>query len=642
VPELFYPNAPTTPVRLCRRLVFTFCLLLYALSSFAQQQPGPRRGSRVIDDTTKQIYGPRTSHFFFERDVFFNNKQLFQIDTLIRNFHQWNFIQSNRNAYQDLGNIGTAIQPIYYQTPEVIGARSGAHVYDLYWDSENVKYYNTRSPYSNMKVILGGKGRSTTRATFARNINPGWNVGFTYRGLYIDKQILRRGKGDRTTRSHYYDAFTSYQSKDSSYQLFANIRRMYHRVNEFGGVVVQGEDSSFAEYFAANARPWLAQAESNDLRMNFHLFHQYAFGKGFQIYHIGDRYRQRNVFLNIRDPQSDEFFGFINIDRDSSKDVFRFKAFRNEVGIKGKLAKLFYNGYAAIRHINQTMNHGWVKTTDNESYLGGRIGIQLDSINRVNGWLEVNDKGHFRVEGELRSKWVEARIKQLIYDPGFFSQDYLGAHHVWDNNFGNVSVTQANGYLHYRSSVIDFSPGFTFTRLSNYVFFDKTADEPGVQHVMPVQSTGSQIIAAPELRLGFTFFRHLLLNNQVIYSNLIENADNAIRVPELFINTQLSYANIFFSGNLDMHAGVELHWKSKYYAPSYDPAIRQFYNQDEVQVAGFPLVDIFFSAKIKRGRVFFKYHNFVQAFTKQGYFITPYYPGQSNVLDFGFDWSFYD
>jgi hypothetical protein len=607
------------------------------------QDDAPRRGSRVIDDTTKQIYGPRTSKYFYERDVFFNKEKHFEIDTLIRNFHQWSYIQQNQNLYQDLGNIGTAIQPIYYQAPNVIGARSGAHVYDMYWDTEEIEYFDTRSPYSNMRVILGGKGRSVTRATFSRNINQRWNIGFNYRALFIDKQILRRGKGDRTTRSHYYDAYTTYHSKDSSYRMFANIRRMFHRVNEFGGVIVQGEDSSFAQYFATNARPWLTQAESNDLRINFHLFHQYALGKGFQLYHTFDRYRQRNMFTNISDTQSDEFFRIRRFDTDSAKDVFRFKSFRNDVGIKGNLAKLFYNGYFGIRHLNQTMNHGWIKTDENrETYLGGRMALQLDSINEVSGWLELNDKGQFRLEGEIHSKWFEARARQLIYQPGFFARAYVGSHHTWQQNFGDVSLTEVNGYLHYRSSVFDVSPGLTFTRLGNYVFYDKVSTDPLVQQVMPVQSSGSQVIASPEVRLAVTMFRNITFRNQVIFTRLLENADDAIRVPDLLVNSQLSYANIFFNGNLDMHAGVDVHWKSKYYAPSYDPAIRQFYNQDDVEVAGFPLIDIFFSAKIKRGRLFFKYHNLVQAFTKQGYFITPFYPGQSNVLDFGFDWSFYD
>jgi hypothetical protein len=209
---------------------------------YAQEQP-QRRGSRVIDDTTKQVYGPNTSKYYYERDVFYNRQVLHSIDTFIHNYHRnSNYVQNNNNLYQDLGNIGTAIRPIYYQAPAQIGATSGFHVYDLYWDTEAIRYFDTKSSYTNMQLVLGGKGRSLTRAIFSRNINARWNFGFTYRGLFVDKQIQRRGKNDRITRSNYYDAFTSYQNKDSTYRLFINLRRMFHRVNEFGGV--RPEDST--------------------------------------------------------------------------------------------------------------------------------------------------------------------------------------------------------------------------------------------------------------------------------------------------------------------------------------------------------------------------------------------------------------
>jgi hypothetical protein len=150
------------------------------------------------------------------------------------------------------------------------------------------------------------------------------------------------------------------------------------------------------------------------------------------------------------------------------------------------------------------------------------------------------------------------------------------------------------------------------------------------------------VIATPELKFAFTFFRHVTISNQTVYTRLIENADDAIRVPQLFVNTQLSYANIHYNGNLEMHAGVDIHWRSAYYAPGYDPAIRQFYNQNTFQMNAFPIVDLFLNAKVKRARIFIKYNNILQAFTHTGYFATPYYPGQRNILDFGFDWSFYD
>ena len=110
----------------------------------------------------------------------------------------------------------------------------------------------------------------------------------------------------------------------------------------------------------------------------------------------------------------------------------------------------------------------------------------------------------------------------------------------------------------------------------------------------------------------------------------------------MFVNGQLSYDNLFFQDNLDMQAGLDVHWKSAYDPLAYDPAIQQFYNQSSFHAPSFPVLDAFFNAKLKRARIFVKYNNLIQIFTKTGYFPTPYYPGQKNILDFGFDWSFYD
>jgi hypothetical protein len=658
------------------RVYILVVFLAGGFTALAQQRPnlpkgtrgtpedGPgRKGSRILDDTTKQVYGPRTSKYYYEEDVFYNRNVIYQIDTAIRNFHRFNYVQRHNNFYQDLGTISTAIRPIFYQVPETIGARSGFDAYDLYWDSDQVKYYDTKSPYSNMNLVLGGRGRSFTKALISRNVNPRWNVGIDFRGLFIDKQIpLRRGKGDRITRSNYYDFYTAYNTKDSVYRAFVYYRRMFHRVAEPGGVKLSNQifeappgATDTSGYFSENAKTWLSAAESNDLRSNFHLSHQYKVGQALQVYHILDRYRQKARYHDSY--KTDALaYDYVNMPGDSAWDWGKFKVVRNEVGVKGNLLKLFYNGYYAMRRYSMTYNHlpqnlfpTETTPTGTESYVGGRMELRHDSIGIVNGWAEVNSNGNYRLEGSIQSKWFEATARQVLYKASFMNQAYYGKHHAWDMSFADVESSQLNGYLHYRSRVFKISPGVTFTRIRNYIFFQQDPEyfamagtETPIQRINPMQSSGNQIMLSPEVRVSLTFLRHITLTTQAIQTNFLENTDNAIRVPELFVNSQLAYDNIHFNGNLDMQAGVDVHWHSAYFAPAYDPAIRQFYNQDYFKVNEFPLVDIFFNAKIKRGRIFVKYHNLVQAFTKSGYFPTPIYPGQRNVVDFGFDWSFYD
>src|SRR3989337_1310862 len=241
-------NGLISRVHFLRFTLLAFCLTGIFFASEAQEEPPRRRGSQVIDDTTKQVYGPKTSKYYFEKDVFFNRITYYPIDTAIRNFHRYNYVQRNYNLYQDLGNIGTAIRPIYYQVPDVLGVTSGFNSYDLYWDSEQIRYFDTKSPYSNMKAILGGEGRSMTRIAFSRNITSQWNFGFDYRTLLIDKQVERQGKGDRNVRSTYYDLYTSYQTSDSSYRVMANFRRNRHDVFEYGGID-SGDGFEYEDYF---------------------------------------------------------------------------------------------------------------------------------------------------------------------------------------------------------------------------------------------------------------------------------------------------------------------------------------------------------------------------------------------------------
>ena len=645
--KLFQPTQDLThPMQ---RFSLLFILLTgfvtITTSSFGQDEPARKRGSRIIDDSTKQVYGPTTSKYYYESDVFLNKLQYHTIDTAIRNFHRFTYVQRNHYMYQDLGNVGTAMRPIFYQVPTVIGATSGFAAYDLIWDSEPIKYYDTKSPYTNMYVMLGGKGRSMTRATFSRNITPQWNFGFTYRALLVDKQVQRQAKGDRNIRSTYYDMYTAFQSKDSSYRAFANFRRNNIEADEYGGIK-KTTDFVYADYFFNNAQPNLLDAGDKDLRMNFHLFHQYEIGRALQLYHTFDRYRQGTRFTDKPGNAPEGFYDHSEYDSAATEDRTKFKYVRHELGIKGNLLKLYYNGYYANRRYTLSNSHTDTlrsQLTKTESYLGGRMSLRLDSLVEVTGWAELQQKGNYRLDGQIKSQWFEASLKQVQYDVPLVYQTYRGQHDAWSNDFSPVNVTQLNGYLHYNSKVLSVSPGLTFSRLGNYVFFKYDDSDPTQeQKVLPVQTSGQQVIFSPEFKFSLTLLRHINLNSQIIYTKMLKNSGDGFQIPELFINAQLAYENIFFNDNLDMHAGFDIHYQSDYLAPAYDVPIQQFYIQQTTQVQAFPMIDIFFSARIKRGRIFFKYNNIIQAFTKEGYIVTPEYPGQRNILDFGFDWSFYD
>ncbi len=620
--------------------------MLSAFAVLAQDdEPGPHVGSSIIDDSTKNVYGPKTTLYFYESDFFRNKFESHTLDTAAWNFHRFNYVQRYNNFYQDLGNIGTAIRPVFNEVTDMIGATPGFTAYDLYWNSENVRYYNSKSPYVSVKWILGGKNRAMARFTYSRNINPRWNIGFNYRILQIDKIVARTQKGDKTTKSNYFDFFTSFQTKDSTYSLFFNARRDFMQLDESGGVAVDEENFKYSDLFKKQQISTnLLLAESNDKRGALHLFHQLNLASGLQLYHVSDLYRQINRF-NDSDP-TNNYYDFTVVDSATTRDRTSFKSFRNEVGVKGSAFKVFYNGYAAFRKYSLDYKYIYerdffLESEKTEVYLGGRIGLQLDSLVEVKGWAEWMLDDRYVIRGSIRTKWFEAAVKRSVSTPAFLPQAYRGSHDLWINNFGNVQGTELNGNLIYESEKFSIYPGMRFATFKNYIFFKENPDAVG-QLVLPYQTSGYQTWVSPEVNLSLTLFNHVTLKGQGIYTHILENSDEAMQFPKLFVNAQLAFADIWFKGNFDFQAGVDTHWKSEYYAPGYDITVQQFYTQKRYLAPSFPVIDLFLNFRINHARVFIKYNNVLKLASPYANVPTPFYPGLRNIVDFGFDWTFFD
>lgn len=636
-----------------RNLLLVFLLGATGFPVSAQQpvnQDSPGRvGSQIINDTTKNVYGPTTTRWTTEKEIFFDRVVYKSVDTTLNNYHRWTYIQRFNNLYKDLGNSGTALSPIFPVAPTLIGVSTGYSVYDQYFQTQELKYFDTKSPYTRMQLIWGGKGRAMTTVEFSRNITPRWNFGFNVHPILTDKQIERAGKGDRHVVSYYYDGYTRFATKDDHYSVLLNYRRIRHRVYENGGVEVIDADSTYASLFDPNVRPRLTQAISVEQRNQFHLFHEYRVGD-IQIYHSSDLGKQYNLYREdlTADPR-DYYDHYEEVGKDSVlvKDSVRFSNFVNEFGLKGRTGKVFYNGYYKIR--THRFEYKYLDedtlaapSTDLENYLGGRIEYNYDSLTSIQGWAELLNTGQHRIEGELRSRWLDVSVKRLLSKPGYVQNAYRGRFDYWNNNFKDVQTTQASAFLKLSTAPFSVSAGLNYTMLKNYIYFQRKTFEGTDQTVLPVQSEGIQQLVAPEFAMDLRFLTYLHFRPQIIYSKLLQNDDNALRVPDVFVNGQLAYEGHWFKKNLMVQTGFDVHWNSAYTPLGYDPAIQQFYVQDNVTAPSFLLADVFLSGKIKRGRFFFKYHNIVQAFTGQGYLPTPDYPGMKNVFDMGFELLLFD
>ncbi|MDZ4715424.1 MAG: putative porin [Cytophagales bacterium] len=626
----------------------TLITFLSALSAQAQRQRGkveaPRVGSSIVDDSTRNVYGPKTTRRTTEEEIFKGKPTYQPLDTAVNSYARWTYVQRFNNFYQDLGVMGTALHQIFPSAPETIGATSGFTAYAPYFATQEPIYFDTKSPYSRMHLVWGGKGRAMTTVEYSRNINPRWNFGFNYRPILVEKQIQSFANNDIQTTSHYYDFYTTYKSKSDRYKLLFNFRRIRHRVNETGGVaMLPGTPPD--EIYNPNAKPRFSGTETEEFRSSFHLFQQIQFASALQVYHIADLNRQENRF-NSSDTLKSLYDATLMASARAA-DLATFASMRQEGGIKGIFGKVNYSVYYKLRTFDYKNPKLAgvalpVETNGNEQYLGGRLGFRLDSVTEITGTAEYLLGGFHRIEGTIRSPWLEGYFRNTVSKPGFLQMMYRGTHDFWSAALTGINTTQAKAMVKIGNRAARVKAGGTFTILDHQVYFREVTPGPDGQKVLPFQSTGNQIVVSPELSAQFRFFRHMYFRPQVIYTSIIRNDDNVMKLPLLFVNAQLTYENILFKGHLQTQVGADFHWRSTYQALGYDTSIQSFYVQEGSFSPSYPLVDLFFTGKMGRVRFFVKYNNLIQTIIGTGYLPTPGYPGQRSVLDIGFDFLLFD
>lgn len=632
------------------RLPFTLVLaataVLACFDAEAQRRgkppAAPRVGSSIVDDSTKMVYGPESTRWTTESDLFKNKPNYRPLDTAISEYQRWTYVQKYQNFYQDLGVVGTALNDIFPTTPQTIGATSGFKAYAPYYGSQEPVYFDTKSPFSRFHIIWGGKGRALTTVEFSRNITPQWNFGFNYRPILVEKQLQSFSNNDMMVTSHYYDFYTTFQSKNQRYFLLFSFRRIRHQVEETGGVDTLANPGDLI--YSPEARAVYSDSKTEEFRASFHTYQHYQLASPFQLYHMADFVEEENRFESEDDST---LFDANVVDSTKAQDLGTFSWMRQEVGVKGNIGKVYYSTYYKLR----TYKYGNryldgialpVETNGNEQYLGVRVGMQLDSVTDFSASGEYLFGGYHKLEAEIRSPWFDGYFRNSISKPGFMQQVYRGSHDFWAQAFTGINMTQAKAMVKAGQHGVKVKAGGTFTLLDRQVVFREVTPGPDGQRVLPFQSTGNQIILSPEVSASFPVIPHVYFRPQVIYNSIVRNDDNIIKLPLFFVNAQLAYEHIVFKSKLQFQLGADFHWRSTYQALGYDTPTQSFYVQERYYTKAFPIVDLFFTGKMNRFRFFVKYNNLMQAIIGRGYQVTPSYPGQRSVLDLGFDFMLFD
>lgn len=610
-------------------------------------------GGAVLDDSTKNVYGPTTTKHFYERDIFSNRDSVrYFVDTSLVNFQRWTPVEQSWGTLIDLGNTVTATTNLLFQPRTDIGAQLGMRSYDAYAiKPEEVEYYDTHSQHTEITFIQGAKKTSLGRFGYTQNVHSRLNFGIKAQRLTSNKQYGTYGSLNTEKflgQNWTFLAQASFFSKNKKYLLLAHYRHLNQKVREQGGVVPDttlGGDGIYAYDGAARISD---DANSWERRQGIHLYQQYRLANGFQVFQQADFSSVINRYtdLDMSNGRASGIYQNAYFDTTAVRQDIYYKLFDNRIGIKGQFSGFNYRASARQRFYGMR-SQGQVTSEAGSPYVKYRTGLKFESI--IGLWLGYyfKDSSQYmtaevehllgkdlKMKGELTTKWIRAGYQTMLTSPDLIMQYYSGNAFRWKNDFSREWVNTAYASLPLRTKNLSFIPEVQYHLIKNHMYYDETGTPAQAENPISLFRIG----ATADIRLG-----RWGLAGRTYYT--INENKNIIRNPDYFGSGQITF-DFVYSKVLFIQLGVSGVYRSSYLGYSYQPVTQQFqlpssiYDQQQTKAAlG---ADVFANLRITRVRVFLKFSHLNQGLPKPGYYVTPGYLALQRSFSFGILWPMFD
>lgn len=588
-------------------------------------------------------------------------------DTVIYNFQQTTLPDGYSVAMGFLGNLGSpAISKLFFDR----GERSQFIFYDAYKiynkDPDNQLFFNTRIPYSRINYQQSGgnidkEERLETRFTmnFNRHLNVGFDLDFiSAKGFYASQAAKQN---NFTIHSNYL----SDRIEAHAYVSQTSVTNF-----ENGGIadsVFITDPESIEENFSSRDIPTRMKETWNRMKTNqYYLSARYNLGYNKQnngatekefvpvaSVILTSRYKQQyRRFLSydtarVTLPNKNAAYAIDTLYRNNYyqsavDDSTRYSTFKNTLALsmqEGFRDWVKFGLTAFVEHetrnfnLLDTINDGRYRYREQATSIGGILSKEEGEFLRFNARADLGvlgaNLGEFRIEGDVETSLKianrlttlsgHAYIKNL--KAKFLEEQYHSKYFWWNNNFDDTRRVYVGGKLFIPHINTTLSAGVE--NIQNFIYFND--DKLPFQEEDNIQVVSGRIDQF--LKAGIFNW-----NNSVVYQT--SSNEEAVPVPILS-----AYSNMFLKtkivDELTIQLGLDAHYHTKYYAPGYEPALLQFYNQRVKEIGNYPIVTGYLNMHLKQARFFLMFYNIAHYVMKPNYFSLPDYPVNPMLFKLG-------
>lgn len=621
------------------------------------RQLGGIQNDSLRNSRTKIELSGKTKYTDYK--IFSHLRDTSYIDTTltIQKHYKYNYLRKDNFDLLQFHNQGQTYNSLGYSFDDInrlpdIGFSAKQFPY---LDVEDIKYYEVPTPTTEITYKTGLQQGQFVDAIFTLNFNRRLNVSMSYKGLRSQGAYRRSLVSSGNFRGTF-----SYRTKEGQYEIRGHLvtQDFFHQEN--GGLTTSAlqnfidEDPNFEQRSRLDVN--LTDAESQFDSNRWYVEHSYKIlsskkdsvtNKDFTNLKIGHVFTtERKEYSFDQSSNTTAIFGDANASGTILNDAIS-KITNNELNLefnskyilgkfKAKVHLTSYSyGYDTILNTNNSINK--LKLEGNAISFGGSWNASIKNFKlnantnitpgsgRLSGNYFKGDAIYekdsiFSLKGSILLSSKSPNFNTLLHQSKY--DDYN-----WQNNFSNVNTRDLGFELNSKW----LNGSVNFTNIDNYTYFDEN-NTP--------QQFGDQVTyLKAKVNREFKYWK-LALDNTVMYQN-VTGGSSVFRVPEFVTRNTLYYTDNWFKGNpMLVNIGVTFKYFTKYQMNAYNPLLAEFKLQNTEEI-GFPTVDFFFNARVRRTRLYLQIDNVTSGFTEKNYFTAPNYPYRDFTVRFGVVWNWF-
>ncbi len=525
-----------------------------------------------------------------------------------------------------------------------------------FYEKSDLKFYRTATPLTELMFRTTLEKGQYLDAVLATNLNPRLNISLEHRGF------RSQGQYDyQQSESGAFRSTISYNSKDKKY--ISNFFYSYQdfKFEENGGITkkelqFESGDSEFLDRSRIDILH--TNAKSRIVGRAFYYDHSYQWKNWIKFSH---ELHYDSRFFQFQQDAANSSYGDLIISG-SVDDKIKKQSFENNISItlnrsdKGAwsvgLKSLFSNYFTPSKLItsegvipNQLKGQDLLlRGQTDEQLLGHQIGVKAEFPIQSNVVGKSLRAEIMPVKDSLNLSYT-ASVNYQERAPDFQYQMYQSDYENF-NWFNETSELQKLAGLKVNVSHKKWgSLRFDLQSIEGYRYFAVQPSDELNTYFDDLKNVGLQTADKAIQWSAFQYHNRITrgkwgLDVRLQYQQILQG-NTHFALPDYIGRVTLYYSSDIFQKAMFIQTGVRAKYFEAYQADAYHPVLGSMFRQNQERIGGYPMIDLFINAKVKRTRIYFKAQHVNSSFTGFNYYSAPQIPHHDFVIRFGLIWNFF-